>query len=134
MKGMALETVAEIMIAIVATLIVISIISFYKDSISNFFNNIIHPPSGPEAEIINSTSFNTPQIKTFIMACWDKYQKKANQGIVCYVLLGDASGVNSNDLTSSIILPGTVNIRKFDNSKKTTVIKTVRGGIAVESI
>jgi hypothetical protein len=134
MKGMALETVAEIIIALVATLIVISIISFYKDQISNFFNNIIHPQNGPEAEIVNSTSFTTSQIKTFIMACWDKYQKKANQEIVCYALLGDVSGVNSSDLASSISLPGTVDIRKFDSSKKTTVIKTVRGGIAVESI
>lgn len=132
MKGMALEIIAKLMIGVVAVLIVISLIGFYAEQIKDFFNGIFHKNDNSGAEIISSASFSTSQLKTFIMACWDKYGGKYRSKI-CYVLTGDVSGVDSSALINSLESPASVDITKFDNSKKATVIKTMSKGIIVES-
>jgi predicted DNA-binding protein YlxM (UPF0122 family) len=132
MKGMALQIIAELMIAIVAILIVVSLMGFYSEQIKDFFNGIFYKNDYSCAEIINSTSFSTSQLKTSIMACWDKCGKKY-QNKICYVLTGDVSGVDSNALKNSLDSPLSVDISKFDKSKKTTMIKTMNKGVIVES-
>jgi len=132
MKGMALQIIAELMIAIVAILIVVSLMGFYSEQIKDFFNGIFYKNEYSGAEMINSTSFTTSQLKTFIMACWDKYGKKF-QSKICYVLTGDVSSVDSSALINSLDKPASVDISKFDKFKKTTVIKTMSKGVAVES-
>lgn len=132
MKGMALQIIAELMIAIVAILIVVSLMGFYSEQIKDFFNGIFHKNDYPGAEIINSTNFSTSQLKTSIIACWDRYGKNF-QGRICYVLTGDVSGVDSASLKNSLDSPLSVDITKFDVSKRTTVIKTMNKGVIVES-
>jgi len=132
MKGMALQIIAELMIAIVAILIVVSLMGFYSEQIKDFFNGIFYKNEYSSAEIINSTSFTASQLKTSIVACWDKYGGKYRSKI-CYVLTGDVSGVDSSALINSLESPASVDITKFDNSKKATVIKTMSKGVAVES-
>jgi hypothetical protein len=132
MKGMALQIIAELIIGVVAILIVISLIGVYSEQIKDFFNGIFHKNEYPGAEIINSTSFSTSQLNAFIIGCWDRYGGKY-QSRICYVLTGDVSGVDSSVLINSLEKPASVDISKFDNSKKTTVVKAISKGVMVES-
>jgi len=133
MKGMALETIAQLTIVAVAALIAISLIIFYQDQIKEIINKLIHPDSDGGATTVNNTEFSTSQMRTYIITCWDKYKKVSFQGKICYFLMGDVSNVNTTALKDSLDKPTIVDISGFDITKDTTEIKTTRNGIIVES-
>lgn len=121
------------MIAIVAMVVAIGLIIFYSSNIRDFLNSIMHGNEEWGAEKIESANFATSQLRTYIIACWDRYEKKYTQNKICYVLLGSVSNVDSAALVNSLDPPASVDISKFDKSKNTTIIKTMSNGIMVES-
>ena len=133
MKGIALETIAQLTIVAVAALIAISLIIFYQDQIKEVINKLIHPDSDSGAITVNSTEFITSQVRTYIITCWDKYKKVSSQGKVCYYLIGDVFNVDTTVLVISLDQPAIVDISGFDRTKDNTEIKTTRNGIIVES-
>ena len=132
MKGMALEIIFKWVLALIIGLIVIGMILFFSDEIKQFLKNVFQTDGTEGAVNIESSSFSTSQVKTFIKACWEKYHGYTKKAI-CYVLKGDVSGVNSADL-SNAIGTGYVDTTKFDSSKAVTLVKSTGKGILVESL
>lgn len=116
-------------------LVAIGMIFFFSGSIREFLNNLFNPGGGTNGgEIIESSSFSVSQVKTFIKACWDKYQNVPYQKtVVCYVLKGDVSGVDPNSLPDALGPGKPVDITSFDNTKSMTIIKNTGNKILVES-
>jgi hypothetical protein len=135
LKGLALEYVIKFMILVVATIVVISFIVSYSEQIREFFVRLKNTNKDYGQKVINcDSSCTTSQLKTFIIACWEKYKKMGYKNEICYALLGDVSKVDENVLKNSLEQPNLVDISKFDKSKKTTVIKALSNGIIVESV
>ena len=133
MKGLALETVVKWIILIVVAGVVINLLFFFSDEIKNIIWGYTKEEK-PEAEIVESTGFSEAQIKTYMRACWDKTGEKFQEDVVCYILKGNVSGVNSNVLRN-VDYPASVDISKFIPSNNVTIIKfeDVGNKIIVES-
>jgi Flp pilus assembly pilin Flp len=124
MKGMALETVVQWIILSVVAMVVIGLVFTFSDDIKRAFKNIMNKDEqGVKTEIVESETFTTSQIKTYITACWSKTGEKYEGDVICYILKGDVSGVDGNTLKDALESPAEVDINKFDSSKTGTIIR-----------
>lgn len=121
------------MIAVVVMFVAISLILFYSDDIKKFLLGLTHPNDDSSAIKVESPSFPTSQVRTYIISCWDKYKMTSYKDKICYVLLGSVSNVDTSVLSNSLDSPSMVDMSKFDKSKTTTIIKKIINGTAVES-
>jgi len=122
-----METIFKWVIVLVAGMVAIAMILFFSENIRDFLSNLFQGNKTKGAILIESSSFSTSQLNTFVKACWDKYHEKLDiKEIVCYVLKGDVAFVDSSYLNADT--------SKFDNFKNTTIVKSVRGQIVMESL
>jgi hypothetical protein len=135
MKGLALETVVQWIILLVVATVVISLVLYFSDEIKMYVESWMNPGEGPKAEIIESSQFSTSQVKTYMRACWDRTGERFKKDVVCYILKGDVSGVNADDLKNAVETPASIDTSKFEQLKNVTIIKfeDVGNKIIVES-
>lgn len=100
-----------------------------------YIENWMKPDEGPKTEIIESNQFLTSQVKTYMRACWDRTGERFKKDVVCYILKGDVSSVNADDLKTAVESPASVDTNNFEQSKSVTIIKfeDVGNKIIVES-
>lgn len=133
MKGMALETVVKWIILLVVAGVVLNLIFFFSDEITRIVGGFTKQKE-PKAEIIESSTFSTSQVKTYIRGCWDRTGETFQEDVVCYILRGDVSGVDPKSL-ADIGYNVTVDTSKFIRTQKVTIIRfqDIGNKIIVES-
>jgi len=122
MKGLALETVVRWIILLVVAAVVISLVLFFYNDIKRFVKSWLEGEK-PKAEVIEASKFSTSQVITYIKACWDKTGERFDENIVCYILKGDVSGVDTDLLQNALRSPAQVETSKFDPTKNVTIIR-----------
>jgi hypothetical protein len=132
LKGLALEIAFKWVILSAVGLVIIGMILFFSGNIRDFLKNLFQGNETNGAVVMESSSFSTSQIRTFIKACWDRYGS-SRAGAICYALKGSVNNVDINSLVDALGSEGIVDITKFDNTKNTTVIKSAGKTILVES-
>ena len=134
MKGLALESVMQWIILLVVAGVVISLVLYFNDEIKMYVENWFKEKP-VKAEIIEANQFSTSQVMTYMRACWDRTGERFKEGVICYILKGSVSNVDSALLTNAVSEPASVDINKFDPSKNVTMIRfeDVGNKIIVES-
>ena len=115
-------------------MIAIGLIFFFRDNITKFFANFFNTDQTDGGRVVNSTSFSESQVKTFIKACWDKYNSTHINEVLCYVLQGDVRNVQPDSLLTALDSKDLVDITKFNNQIAVTFIKSTGRKILVESL
>lgn len=123
MKGLALEAVVKLIILIVVALVVIGLMIYFSDDIKKFVENLFKEEPEPQAEIVESSKFSTAQIRTYMRACWDKTGEKFRKDVICYILKGDVSEVDTDLLSTAVEAPAQVDLSKFNPLKNVTIIR-----------
>jgi len=134
LKGLALEIIFKWSLLIVVAMIAIGLIFFFRDNIRKFFENFFNTDQTDGGRVVNSTSFSESQVKTFIKACWDKYNSTHINEVLCYVLQGDVRGVQPDSLLTTLDSKDLVDVTKFNNQIAVTFIKSTGRKILVESL
>jgi len=135
MRALALETVVKWIILGAVALIVINLVLFFSEEIKNLVRGTIQPKKSFKTEIIEAEKFSTSQIKVYLRACWDRTGEKFEEDVVCFILKGDMSEVDSSSLEDALEDPASVDISEFDNSKNIAVIrfKSLGNKVVLES-
>lgn len=123
MKGMALEVVVKWIILSVVAIVVIGMIIYFSDEIKKYVGGLLKPKEEPKTEMIESGSFSTSAVITYVKSCWDKTGVNFEGDTICYILKGDVSGVDTELLNNSLDPPAQVDISKFNPSENTTFIE-----------
>jgi len=115
-------------------MIAIGLIFFFRDNIRKFFENFFNNTQTDGGRVVNSTSFSESQVKTFIKACWDKYNSTHINEVLCYVLQGDVRNVQPDSLLTALDSKDLIDVTKFNNQIAVTFIKSTGRKILVESL
>jgi len=134
LKGMAIELIFKWIILVVMLLIAIGLIIYFSNNIKEFLNNFFQNKEPQGGIVVDSPTFSSSQLKTYIKACWDKYGNKTYSETICYILKGNVNGVDPSSLTSTLQSSDLVDTTKFNNQNSLTVVKDTGRKIAVESV
>ena len=137
--SLALDYMGKMIIIIVVIGVVIGLMLTFsadmRDAVASFF--FPEQPGNVETEVIERTSFSLSQMKNYIVSCWTKTGEDYNDDAVCYLLIGDVSGVDQDDIEDITGDSGIENVTAtdFDNALTNTIIefKDIGNKITVRS-
>lgn len=121
MKGLALETITNLLILLVLALVVMSLIIYFSDSIKEYIRKTFSKEK-IEAKIIEAKEFTTNDLRMYVRACWDRV-RNIREDTICFILKGDFSKVDTNAISASLDFSAILDVSKFDKSKTTAIIR-----------
>lgn len=135
MKGdMSLEYIIKFLILLIVAAVVISMLISFSDDIKTKIRDMFGKEEEIKTNSIDADSFSTAQIRTYMNSCWEKTGERYNKDFICYILKGDVSSVDKENLRQGVY-GAVVVLDAFDTTKKVTIIRFVDVGnkIIVES-
>jgi len=124
MKGLALETVVKWIIYIVVAGIVINLVFYFYGDIKRYLkDNVLTKEKGVKTEMEEVGICSNNQLRIYMRSCWDKTGEKYDEDVICYILKGDFSNVDTDQLSTAVEDPASVDLYEFDTSKNSVIIK-----------